>query len=69
MVFEQLINTPKTCLITREKIGKKRFKADKKKINRRGFIGHFKQTHPNSKYKYKIKGNIYYSTRGKNIPS
>jgi len=35
---------------------KKRFKADKKKINRRGFIGHFKQTHPNSKYKYKNQG-------------
>ena len=43
---------------------KKRFKADKKKINgklqkiienyRKGFIGHFKQTHPNSKYKYEI---------------
>jgi hypothetical protein len=38
---------------------KKRFKADKKKIienYRKGFIGHFKQTHPNSKYKYEIQG-------------
>ena len=32
MVFEQLINTPKTCLITREKIGKKDLRQIKRKL-------------------------------------